>query len=306
MTPMCRPPPPPHRPLPDAAVVVATRCRWLPCYGCSGLMPTAATACCSTAATAVCFHGCHGGLFSRLHNKSCHGCIGAAAAKSCLRRRLRLRRLRGSVRIDLGTARRHAPAYTLHGYNQGGMYGWSSPRDLRHGDEPQSADHGRAHDSSERGAEAGTDADARRAGPDAVPVEERNGLSQPWKFRLPAESKLYVDGRLIPVGGTEPRVFTTPQLTPGQKYFYDVKAELAVNGAVVVQEMRVIVESGAHDRGGLPRSCSPRSRTSRRRSQGSKGKPGTRDVSVVLRSVVVGRKRPATTLWVLWRLQFLL
>ena len=44
------------------------------------------------------------------------------------------------------------------------------------------------------------------------------------KFQLPAEAKLYVDGRLTMIGGTE-RAFTTPPLAAGSQFFYDVKAE---------------------------------------------------------------------------------
>ncbi len=62
-------------------------------------------------------------------------------------------------------------------------------------------------------------------------------------FRLPADAKLYVDGRLTGLSGPE-RSFTTPPLAPG-KYYYDVKAELMVDGVPVVEQKRVIVEAGS-------------------------------------------------------------
>jgi uncharacterized protein (TIGR03000 family) len=64
------------------------------------------------------------------------------------------------------------------------------------------------------------------------------------KFVVPAETKLYVDGRLTTVGGTE-RTFATPPLPLGQKFYYDVKAELMINGTAVIEEKRVIVQAGA-------------------------------------------------------------
>jgi uncharacterized protein (TIGR03000 family) len=70
------------------------------------------------------------------------------------------------------------------------------------------------------------------------------GMGANLKFRVPADAKLYVDGRLTTVGGTE-RSFTTPALAPGQKYYYDVRAEMTVGDKLVVEEKRVIVEAGA-------------------------------------------------------------
>ena len=63
-------------------------------------------------------------------------------------------------------------------------------------------------------------------------------------FRLPAGARLYVDGRLTG-GDAAERTFYTPPLAPRQKYFYDVRAEVTVGGAVVTEEKRVIVEAGA-------------------------------------------------------------
>jgi uncharacterized protein (TIGR03000 family) len=72
----------------------------------------------------------------------------------------------------------------------------------------------------------------------------KSGMGANLKFRLPADARLYVDGRLTLLTGTE-RAFTTPPLVAGQKFYYDVRAELMVDGKPVVEERRVIVESGA-------------------------------------------------------------
>jgi uncharacterized protein (TIGR03000 family) len=65
------------------------------------------------------------------------------------------------------------------------------------------------------------------------------------KFKVPAETKLYVDGQLAPGTGPE-RAFYTPALEPGKKYFYDVEAKLVVNGKEVTDKKKVIVEAGAN------------------------------------------------------------
>jgi uncharacterized protein (TIGR03000 family) len=82
--------------------------------------------------------------------------------------------------------------------------------------------------------------------PVAPPPTEKpkEGMGANLKFRLPADAKLYVDGRLTVLSGTE-RAFNTPPLTAGKKYFYDVRAELMVDGKPVIEERRVIVEAGA-------------------------------------------------------------
>jgi uncharacterized protein (TIGR03000 family) len=77
-----------------------------------------------------------------------------------------------------------------------------------------------------------------------VAPKPKEGMGANLKFKLPAEAKLYVDGRLTMIGGTE-RSFTTPPLAPGSQYYYDVKAEIVVDGKPVVEQKRVLVEAGA-------------------------------------------------------------
>lgn len=64
------------------------------------------------------------------------------------------------------------------------------------------------------------------------------------RFQLPANAALFVDGRRVAGDGAE-RAFFTPPLQAGQRYFYDVKAEVVVNGQTVVEEKRVVVTAGA-------------------------------------------------------------
>lgn len=76
-----------------------------------------------------------------------------------------------------------------------------------------------------------------------VAPKPKEGMGANLKFQLPADAKLYVDGRLTMIGGTE-RAFTTPPLAVGSKYYYNVKAEIIVDGKPVVEEKRVVVEAG--------------------------------------------------------------
>jgi uncharacterized protein (TIGR03000 family) len=91
-----------------------------------------------------------------------------------------------------------------------------------------------------------TEAKPTDAKPMETPVapKPKEGMGANLKFQLPADAKLYVDGRLTMIGGTE-RSFTTPPLAEGSTYYYDVKAEIIVNGKPVVEEKRVRVAAGA-------------------------------------------------------------
>ena len=68
----------------------------------------------------------------------------------------------------------------------------------------------------------------------------------------PAGAVLFVDGAKT-AGEGEERSFFTPPLEPGQKYFYDVRVEVAIDGKKVSEEKRVIVEAGAEIRESFPK-----------------------------------------------------
>ncbi len=64
------------------------------------------------------------------------------------------------------------------------------------------------------------------------------------RFQLPPTAALFVDGQRVAGEGVD-RAFYTPPLQAGQRYFYDVRAELVVNGETVREDKRVIVTAGA-------------------------------------------------------------
>jgi len=81
------------------------------------------------------------------------------------------------------------------------------------------------------------------APPPMTTPEKKAGAS--LKFQLPATATLIVDGQVTTATGSE-RSFFTPELIPGQKYYYDVRAEVTVAGQTITEEKRVIVSAGAN------------------------------------------------------------
>jgi uncharacterized protein (TIGR03000 family) len=60
---------------------------------------------------------------------------------------------------------------------------------------------------------------------------------------LPKDAKFFVDGQEI-AGSGQVRSFATPALPRDQDFFYDLKAEVVVDGKTVAEEKRVIVRAG--------------------------------------------------------------
>ncbi|MCZ2340616.1 MAG: TIGR03000 domain-containing protein [Bacteroidales bacterium] len=60
---------------------------------------------------------------------------------------------------------------------------------------------------------------------------------------LPEGAKLFVDGQLTRGEGNV-RKFHTPELPNGKSFFYELKAEVTINGQTEVEEKRVIVKAG--------------------------------------------------------------
>jgi uncharacterized protein (TIGR03000 family) len=60
---------------------------------------------------------------------------------------------------------------------------------------------------------------------------------------LPSDAKLFIDDVSCPLT-SDMRTFNTPALKQGQKYFYDVRAEVARDGTTVTETQRVVIEAG--------------------------------------------------------------
>jgi uncharacterized protein (TIGR03000 family) len=60
---------------------------------------------------------------------------------------------------------------------------------------------------------------------------------------IPEGGKLFVDGNAIKATAGK-RTFQTPPLAIGERYFYDIRIEIAVNGTIRSDEKRVIIERG--------------------------------------------------------------
>lgn len=132
------------------------------------------------------------------------------------------------------------PPYTLHGYNSGAAaYGPGFPVVPGISYTDPHAVYGSTYTPNQ------PPVVTVPAAPMPKPSSDASPMSANLKFSLPAEAKLFVDGKPAPGTGTE-RSFYTPPLAAGQKFFYDVKAEMTVDGKLVVEEKKVIVEAGAN------------------------------------------------------------
>ncbi len=234
------PAPAPHAIAPAAPVYVS---------GCSGCCGVVATGCYGSCYGSGCYGSCHGGGFRRGggflgHKSSCHGCSGctgySCTGYSCF----------GSCHGCAGGSVSYGSSwgppvgmlpYTLHGYNSGvtPVYGPGAPVVLGSLTDPYSV-YGKVYNPNQPPVITIPVAPmVKPMGSDSTPMGAN------LKFTVPADAKLFVDGKLAPGSGTE-RAFYTPPLARGQKFFYDVKAELVVNGKTVTEEKKVIVEAGAN------------------------------------------------------------
>ncbi|HEY1190502.1 MAG TPA: TIGR03000 domain-containing protein [Gemmata sp.] len=239
-------------PAPVAAAPVATGCCGSVVIGCYGSCYGSSCYGSSCYGSSCYGSSCHGhamrsGFLG--HRSSCHGCSGYSCSGyncfgSCY----------GSYITSFGSCQGCSgmfsygstwgppigmPPYTLHGYNTGlAGYGPGVPVVVSGYSDPNAV--------------WGATANPNRppvmtipVAPMVKPSSDGNPMGANLKFTVPAETKLFVDGKLVPGTGTE-RTFYTPPLAEGQKFFYDVKAELVVDKKTVTEEKRVIVEAGAN------------------------------------------------------------
>jgi uncharacterized protein (TIGR03000 family) len=60
---------------------------------------------------------------------------------------------------------------------------------------------------------------------------------------VPEDAKVYIDGKLMKTTSTH-RTFQTPDLSPGQVYFYDLRVEIIRDGKVIADTQRVTLRPG--------------------------------------------------------------
>ncbi len=209
-----------------------------------------------------CYGSCHGGLFHGghalfgHHKSSCHGCGGCTGYScngwncfgSCYGS------CSGCYGQGYGFGTLQSTPWQCHGGCYGGYYGGGSAfgpgpgGGWGYGPRSIYSDPYAIYGTVTTPPMAITPSDSKPMDKPEAPAptdkdKKKDGMGASLKFRVPADAKLYVDGRLTTVGGTE-RVFTTPPLLSGQKFYYDVKAEIMVDGIPVIEEKRVVLEAG--------------------------------------------------------------
>jgi len=223
--------------------------------GCSGYSGCSGSVVVSGCGGSCYGSSCHGGIFKKSggflgHKSSCHGCSSySCSGYNCFTSGLSCSgcsgyagSCHGCYGISYGSS--WGPPvgmlpYTLHGYNSGAdhVYGPSFPVV--------------GHNLTDPHAVYGRTTNPNLPPVVVVPVEtmkkpagsDDKPMGANLKFSVPAEAKLYVDGKLAPGSGPE-RAFFTPPLAAGKQFFYEVKAEVVVDGVTVVDEKKIIVEAG--------------------------------------------------------------
>lgn len=215
------------------------------CYGSSCTGSCYGSSCYGSSCTGSCYgscHGsCHGGLFSRLADwcqsrSSCHGsCYGSSCHGSCYGSCYGSGYRSGCWGSCYGSSC-HGTWYTPATYGCTGCTGCGGyiVGPVTVPGVPPTAP------------APGAMPPAGGTGTPAAPPAKSGSIAAPASLTvdLPASgAKLYVDGVLAAGDGLS-RKFHTPELPADQAFFYDLKAEVVVNGKVQTEETRVIVRAG--------------------------------------------------------------
>ncbi|MGF1580470.1 MAG: TIGR03000 domain-containing protein [Gemmataceae bacterium] len=156
-------------------------------------------------------YGCYG-CTGGCYGFSCHGCYGHGPTTSC-------------------AGYNYAPGYTTPGYTTPGMplYGNTVPGPV-------------TNPSTNKPAQPSTNDNKTKASISNTPAN--------LAIEVPADAKLYVDGKLT-TSTSEVRKFVTPPLQQGQVYFYDLRAEVDRDGQRIAVNGRVIIRAGQNVRAQL-------------------------------------------------------
>jgi uncharacterized protein (TIGR03000 family) len=157
-------------------------------------------------------HGCHG----------CHGCWGGC--HGCW----------GGCHGCWGGCYGYAAALPAYGYTVLPTYGYAA---LSSGNVINSK-------ANEGGNEGGTNTAYSYGGDGLGRTSQKASPRQATVVvHLPAEAKLYVDGKSANLT-SKTRSFVTPELQKGQDYYYTVKAEVRRDGVTREHSQRVFVRAG--------------------------------------------------------------
>ncbi len=189
------------------------------CYGCcGGYVCSGCYGCCG--GCSGCW-GCHGGhhFLGRLIGHWCHGgCHGCYGPQGCW----------GGF---------HAGC-TCYGGGYGYGYGYpgayvvpGAPAALTTPAAPAGTSPGKMSPAGEPGSTP------PKTGTTAAPKPAR------LIVQVPADARLYVDDQLMSTKSAT-RTFRTPQLNPGQTYYYIVRAELVRDGKTYNQTRQILVRAG--------------------------------------------------------------
>jgi uncharacterized protein (TIGR03000 family) len=78
---------------------------------------------------------------------------------------------------------------------------------------------------------------------DEKPAKKAEVLTAHVVVKLPENATLYVDDTLCTLSSAT-RAFDTPELKPGQKYSYTLRAEIMRDGRQVTESKKVIFKAG--------------------------------------------------------------
>lgn len=74
-------------------------------------------------------------------------------------------------------------------------------------------------------------------------IEDKKTESAKLIIEVPADAKLFIDDLPMKTASAR-RVFSTPNLQPGQTYYYIVRAEVVRDGKTVSETKRVTMKAG--------------------------------------------------------------
>ncbi|GIW79187.1 MAG: hypothetical protein KatS3mg105_0994 [Gemmatales bacterium] len=92
--------------------------------------------------------------------------------------------------------------------------------------------------------------------PKELPKDEKKEEEKKLQARLivevPENARLYIDGQLMK-SQSKVRVFRTPTLDQNEAYFYDLRAEIDVDGKIEAETKRVIIRAGREIHASFPK-----------------------------------------------------